>query len=106
MDMLCRCEDHEWPDGQNRAYVAKVKPAGGTNEAIICGRCETPGDIYLHDEEFYDYEYDGKRLYTLFGQDYLQINLRDSPEEVEESLARDEDNPPGPDIDSAAETDW
>lgn len=106
--MLCRCEDHEWPDGTSNTYVAKVEPAGATNEAITCGRCETPGEIYLSDREYYEYEYKGKRLYTLKEANVLQIKLSDSPEEVKEPLTRDEDDPPEdvsePDINSAA--DW
>lgn len=101
--MLCRCETHGWPDEGSYPYVAKVEPAGASNEAIICGRCETPGDIYLNVREYDDYEDDGKRLYTLEKENIIQFRVSDSPEEVRESPSYDGDDPVG---DSAAETDW
>lgn len=110
MAMLCRCDDHGWPDGTKNTYVAKFEPAGGTSEALICGGCENPGDIYLNDWEYYHYEHEGERLFSLKEAGVLRIKVSDSPEEVEEHLTRDEDNPPDepkePLGDSAAETDW
>jgi len=113
-DMLCRCDQHGWPDEGTNPYVARIETAGATNEAVICGRCEQPeeqpGDIYLNDREYYKYVYSEKRLYTFKEQNILQIRVSDSPKKVKESQTRDEDNPPnGPresNTDSAADADW
>jgi len=108
--MLCRCGLHGWPDEGTNPYVARVEAAGATNEAVICGRCDQPGEIYLNDREYYEYEYSQRRLYTFKERDILQIRVSDSPEEVKESLTRDKNNPPDEpresNIDSAADTDW
>lgn len=108
--MYCRCEIHGWPDGDEHTSVAKIQPAGGRSEAITCGLCESPGDIYLNRDEYYRYEYEVKRLYRLYNPDSIQIQLSDLPTEVKELLTRDEDNPPNEPIHpvggSAADTDW
>lgn len=106
--MLCRCESHGWPEGTSNTYVARIKPAGNKNESIICGNCKQPGDIYLSDREFYQYQYDDRRLYSLKQKNILRIKLSDATEEVKTELTRDKNNPPekDPESDSAADTDW
>ena len=111
--MLCRCEDHEWPNGRSKPYVAKVEPAGSSNKSIICGSCDQPGAIFLNRDENYHYEFENKRDYTLREAGILAIRLSDTPAEVRESETRSKDNPPEsnssePDYDtnSAADTDW
>jgi hypothetical protein len=106
--MLCRCEDHEWPGERTNTYVAKVEPAGSSNESIICGNCDQPGAIFLNRDEYYEYEFEDKRNYSPWKANTHQIRLSDTPAEVRESGTRSEDNPPDsePDHNSAADTNW
>ena len=92
--MLCRCKGHEWPDNKQATdpYVAKIKPAGKTNEGIICGLCEKPGAIFLNTREYEEYKM-GERLFAPRQADTLHIKLSDNPEKVHER-------------NSAADTSW
>lgn len=92
--MRCRCDQHEWPDGGGDDHVAKVAPAGASNEAVVCGRCTTPGALFLDVDEYYQYRYDARRLFALGDADAGRIRLADEPVEVRESKARPEGNPP------------
>lgn len=92
--MRCRCTQHGWPDGTGEDYVAKVDPAGQSNDAVICGRCTTPGALYLTIDEYYQFRYDARRIYPFDGEGELRIKLSDDPVDVKESRARAEENPP------------
>lgn len=81
--MLCRCEEHEWPNGTKNTYVAKIEPAGQTNESLICGRCDETGAIFLNTRDYEEYKR-GKRQFTPIQAATLQIRLSDTPEEVHE----------------------
>lgn len=67
---LCRClEKHSWLKGRQNNYIGYVKPQGYPNTAIVCGRCDNPGIIWLKNNEAALFEM-GKRnfkdLITLF----------------------------------------
>ena len=59
---LCRCERHGQPQGRTVEYVAYVLPLGYPNTALICGRCDAPGLIWLDKREVLAYE-DGQRIF-------------------------------------------
>ncbi len=57
--VLCRClEEHGYPQGRSRKYVAYVKPIGYPRSSLICGnsQCEKPAVIWLDELETQDYE--------------------------------------------------
>ncbi len=60
---LCRCiESHRWPKGLKREYIAYVFPVGYPNTALICGRCDNPGAIWLEKTEEDAYQ-KGERIF-------------------------------------------
>ncbi len=49
---LCRClQGHQWPRGRTVEYLAYVYPVGYPETALVCGRCDNPGVIWLTDSE-------------------------------------------------------
>jgi len=66
---LCRClENHAWPKGKKREYIAYVKPVGYPETSSICGLCDNPGVIWIEDSEVKAYE-SGRRIFV--GQTYV-----------------------------------
>ncbi len=60
---ICRClEVHCWPRGRKQEYVAYVKPLGYPDTALVCGRCDNPGVIWLTHDEKSAYE-EGVRIF-------------------------------------------
>ncbi|MEM2941631.1 MAG: hypothetical protein QW304_08815 [Thermoproteota archaeon] len=49
-----------------RNYVAKVKPLGYPNTAVICGlsNCENPGIVWLENHEYEEYK-KGHRIFRI-----------------------------------------
>jgi hypothetical protein len=63
---IVRCEHHE-PVGRSRNYVAKVKPIGYPDTAMVCGSkwCLQPGLVWLEMDEHEAYKL-GERVFEAF----------------------------------------
>ena len=60
---LCRClEEHGYPQGRLENYIAYASPVGYPNTAIVCGRCDTSGVIWLTASETQAYQ-NGQRIF-------------------------------------------
>jgi hypothetical protein len=61
---LCRClEERHRPKGRTNQYIGYVQPIGYPNTALICGRCDNPGVIWLDSTEEKAY-HNGIRIFT------------------------------------------
>jgi len=62
---LCRClENHAWPKGKKKEYIAYVKPVGYPETSSICGRCDNPGVIWIESSEEIAYK-NGQRIFEV-----------------------------------------
>lgn len=53
---LSRClEKHSPPQAKKHRYEGYAKPVRYPNSALICGRCNNPGVIWLTHEEAFSY---------------------------------------------------
>jgi hypothetical protein len=60
---LCRClENHAWPKGTKRKYVAYVKPIGYPKTSSVCVHCDNPGVLWLEEAEVTEYQ-NGTRIF-------------------------------------------
>jgi len=61
---LCRClENHPWPRGKKRKYVAYVILIGYPKSSLICGLCDNLGVIWIEDFEVKVYK-SGERIFV------------------------------------------
>jgi len=61
---LCRClEKHSPPNGRKHDYICYVKPLGFSQSAVVCGRCEDPGVVWLDGDEVNSYR-KGQRIFS------------------------------------------
>ena len=77
--VLCRClEEHGYPRGRGREYVAYVKPVGYPGSSLICGnvQCEKPAVIWLDELEAQDYER-GERVFS-GSHNFVKVRADDS----------------------------
>lgn len=72
--VLVRCEQHGKPKGRKFNYVRSVKPVGWPETSAVCGLsgCESPGLIWLTDEENRDYDKDQR----IFGFNNASMKVR------------------------------
>ncbi len=63
---VVRCKEHGQPRPRIRNYTHVVVASGGENTALICGRtrCENPGEIWLEDDEWDEYQR-GERIFEI-----------------------------------------
>ena len=61
---LCRCiQQHGWPIGRTAEYIGYVLPVGYPETALICGRSDNEGVIWLNNVEVSSYE-KGQRIFN------------------------------------------
>jgi hypothetical protein len=53
---------HSWPKGRTTDYIGYVFPVGYPETALICGRCDKAGTIWLNEDEISAYQ-NGKRIF-------------------------------------------
>jgi len=60
---LCRCiKTHGWPRGRSTDYIGYVLPLEYPHSALICGRCDKVGAIWLNSDEVSSYK-KGQRIF-------------------------------------------
>ncbi len=61
---LCRClEKHSPPNRRKHDYICYVKPLGFSQSAVVCGRCEDRGVVWLDGDEVNPYR-KGQRIFS------------------------------------------
>ncbi|GEM_PF-995677 len=61
---LCRClEKHSPSNGRKHDYAGYVKPLGFSQSAVVCGRCEDRGVVWLDGDEVNSYR-KGQRIFS------------------------------------------
>ena len=61
---LCRClEKHSPSNGRKPDYAGYVKPLGFSQSAVVCGRCEDRGVVWLDGDEVNSYR-KGQRIFS------------------------------------------
>ena len=114
--MRLRCDQHGPPDKSQTTfrYVAAVEPHNYPDTAAICGRddCGNPGLAYLHDQQYWRYQYEDQRFFKPTHEAFLKIRVTDNVHRERSDLVRPQeygpdkqgDWPEYPDHDSTA--DW